>query len=366
MSWLADLGNDVVTLLALRPSDLSRLHASCQRLRAWLTESDASVLWREATMRSWGVALDSWTLTAAHAATQLSDFDALTAFGAALGPTDDVANLELHACRLPYRAAAVVGAVPISSQGGGTVEWTVHVHDMPRIAGVVLWIGVMYDVRGAEESWPASVPRRLLRCGCTRTAQVPHEVACPVELRGRTMRDALLPFVPNAPPTRAATRSTAADSSSSVAAAAASSVTASTGFAASTSPASPAKATGGVRRASPPKALIERFHASPWHVAALGSTGWVWGAAPGGTAAAGLPRFSSGATVRVRLDRSTGRCSLAFGVDGVCTPTVAVKQLCMRGTPQPVLFYPLVHLTDISSPADADLPLRARVSISSQ
>ena len=450
MSSLPELGNDVISLLALRPSDLSRLRASCQGLRTWLTASDASLIWREATLRCWGVGLDSWALVAAHAPTRVSDFDATTGFGATLGPTDDVTSLELHACRLPYRAAAVVGAVPVSSQGGGTVEWTVRVLDMPRAAGVVLWIGVLFDVRGADECWtvppappppPSSppqtprtpdrgslgcskcrmrqagcsacqakavppsapslpaplapahspaqpppamrlVPRRLLRCGCTRTAAgtdgtscVPHEDGCPAALRGRTMRDALLPFVPNAPLPRAATSSssaasastsagaTAAASSAAAAAASSSAATATTPSPSSSSSSSSPPAGG--KRAAPPKALIERFHDSPWHVAALGSTGWVWGAAPGGTAAAGLPRFGAGAAVRVRLDRSSGRCSLSFGVDGAPL-VVAVKQLCLRGTPQPVLFYPMVHLTDISSPADGDLPLRARVSISRQ
>jgi len=39
-----------------------------------------------------------------------------------------------------------------------------------------------------------------------------------------------------------------------------------------------------------------------------------------------------------------------------------VQQLFLpRSTPAPVLFYPIVHLTDVTLPRDDDLPIEARV-----
>ena len=94
-----------------------------------------------------------------------------------------------------------------------------------------------------------------------RCSGVPHDAGCAA--RGATLRDALLPFVPNAPLLR------------------------------------------GDQRGPTPRArttLIERFSDCEWSLGGLGSNGWVYGAGLGGKRVGGMPGFGAGDEARVRLD----------------------------------------------------------------
>lgn len=298
---------DVLDLLPLRPLDLGRLSAVCHALRDIIGSPHAAGLWRESARRSWGggTGVDSRRCAASFTAAVL-DWDEAMAFGSTLSGCDGHSHATLRlGSELPYRLAAVSAALPISSLGRrsspAVTRWRVDVHGLPSLDGVVMWIGVIFDGRGAVEATGA--PRRLRRCACTRA--VPHEPGCAAQ--GETVRDALLPFVC-------------------------------------------ASGRGGI---------IERFARSHWQLAALGSTGWVWGARLGGALVRGMSGFRQGDTVDVALDLKAR--SLSFSVNGGPWVT-AVRQLyCARSTPQPLLFYPIVHLTDISRPRDGDLPVVARV-----
>ena len=283
--------------LPLRPLDLCRLGSTCSALRDLLSHAGScALLWRQAALRTWGEAgaqCSSWSSARAHTALHL-DFDSVTAFGSRVGgPSDEHASLELGSV-LPYRVAAAVASLPISSARRRVVEWTVRIDALPKLEGVVLWMcaavprtpfscssvlvpaaltrtpltrsrarhrGVLHDSRGSEAGDGAGSgspkPRRLRHCRCSG---VPHDAGCAA--RGATLRDALLPFVPNAPLLR------------------------------------------GDQRGSAPRArttLIERFSDCEWSLGGLGSNGWVYGAGLGGKRVGGMPGFGAGDEARVRL-----------------------------------------------------------------
>ena len=102
--------------LPLRPLDLCRLGSTCSALRDLLSHGGAAALWRQAAVRSWGEAgaqCSSWSSARVLLSSRVA-FDAVTAFGGRVGPTDDLASLELGSV-LPYRVAAAVASRPISS-----------------------------------------------------------------------------------------------------------------------------------------------------------------------------------------------------------------------------------------------------------
>ena len=102
--------------LPLRPLDLCRLGLTCSTPRDLLSHGGAAALWRQAAVRSWGEAgaqCSSWSSARVLLSSRVA-FDAVTAFGGRVGPTDDLASLELGSV-LPYRVAAAVASRPISS-----------------------------------------------------------------------------------------------------------------------------------------------------------------------------------------------------------------------------------------------------------
>ena len=102
--------------LPLRPLDLGRLGSTCSALRDLLSHGGSCALWRQAALRTWGEAgaqCSSWSSARADTSSRL-DFDSVTAFGSRVGPTDELASLELGSV-LPYRVAAAVASLPISS-----------------------------------------------------------------------------------------------------------------------------------------------------------------------------------------------------------------------------------------------------------
>lgn len=127
--------------LPLRPLDLCRLGSTCSALRDLLGHGGSCALWRQAALRTWGEAgaqCSSWSSARAHTSSHL-DFDSVTAFGSRVGPTDEHASLELGSV-LPYRVAAAVASLPISSAIRRVVEWTVRIDALPKLEGVVLWM----------------------------------------------------------------------------------------------------------------------------------------------------------------------------------------------------------------------------------
>ena len=165
--------------LPLRPLDLGRLGSTCSALRDLLSHGGSCALWRQAALRTWGEAgeqCSSWSSARAYTASRL-DFDSVTAFGSRVGPTDELAILELGSV-LPYRVAAAVASLPISSARRRVVEWTVRVDALPKLEGVVLWIGVLHDSRGSEvgdgDGSRSPRPRRLRNCRCS--VAPPHDV----------------------------------------------------------------------------------------------------------------------------------------------------------------------------------------------
>ena len=127
--------------LPLRPLDLCRLGSTCSTLRDLLSHGGSCALWRQAALRTWGEAgaqCSSWSNARAHTSSRL-DFDSVTAFGSRVGPTDEHASLELGSV-LPYRVAAAVASLPISSAIRRVVEWTVRIDALPKLEGVVLWM----------------------------------------------------------------------------------------------------------------------------------------------------------------------------------------------------------------------------------
>ena len=164
--------------LPLRPLDLGRLRSTCSALRDLLSHGGSCALWRQAALRTWGEAgeqCSSWSSARAYTASRL-DFDSVTAFGSRVGPTDELAILELGSV-LPYRVAAAVASLPVSSARRRVVEWTVRVDALPKLEGVVLWIGVLHDSRGSEVGDGAGSrsprPRRLRHCRCS---VAPHDI----------------------------------------------------------------------------------------------------------------------------------------------------------------------------------------------
>jgi len=217
--WLTDLA--ILDVLPLRPQDLGRLCLVCRGLRDLLSAAGAGGIWRGAAARIQATsAVDSWASAKAHAAKSF-EFDEATAFASVVhAGSHDLATLQLGRA-LPYRVAAVSGAVPISSvrrAPSTVVEWSLTVSELPALTGVVMWIGVLFDSRGADTQ--SGAPRRLERCGCSGVS--PHDAGCALE--GKTIRDALRPF-----------------------------------------------AIGPRERAG----IMQRFTDSNWRIAALGSTGWV-------------------------------------------------------------------------------------------
>lgn len=306
----------ILDALPLRPIDLCRLGLVCRGLRDLLASTGAEGIWRDAAVRSWGVTgVHSWATVAEHARTSM-EFDETVAFGSTVHiGSPGWATLQLGSA-LPFRIAAATGSVPVSSErtrhASHTVEWSVTVARLPE-SGASLWIGVMFDGRGADAT--SRLPRRLHRCACTGANRC-EDGMC--ELHGTTIRDALRPFLLDP---------------------------------------------GRRGRAG----LFERWSAvTTWQICALSSKGWVWGAAIGGALVRGMPTFSQGDVVRVSLRlQPASRGSIAFAVNSGPWVT-AVRQLFpARSTPRPVcLYYPIVHLTDVAHPlASADLPVEARVWI---
>jgi hypothetical protein len=304
----------ILDALPLRPIDLCRLGLVCRGLRDSLASKGAEGLWRDAAVRSWGpTGVRSWATAAAHARTSM-EFDETVAFGSTVhAGSQGWATLRLGSA-LPYRIAAATGSVPVSSDrtqhASHTVEWSVTVARLPD-TGASLWIGVMFDARGSDTG---GTPRRLHRCSCAGASQ--HE-GRRCELRGGTIWDALRPFSSHSE-----------------------------------------------RRDRP--GLMNRWSdLTNWQICAIGSTGWVWGATIGCKLVSGMPTFSQGDVVHVSLHLPPkSRCSISFAVNS--NPWVtAVRQLFpSRSTPQPVYFYPIVHLTDVAQPlASADLPVEASVQI---
>ena len=78
---------------------------------------------------------------------------------------------------MPYRVAAAVASLPVSSARRRVVEWTVRVDALPKLEGVVLWIGVLHDSRGSVvgdgDGSRSPRPRRLRNCRCS---VAPHDV----------------------------------------------------------------------------------------------------------------------------------------------------------------------------------------------
>eukprot|EP00967_Tisochrysis_lutea_P118736 scaffold193195_cov30-Tisochrysis_lutea.AAC.1 len=302
----------ILDALPLRPVDLCRLGLVCRRLHEFLHENDANGIWQAAARRSWGVSsVDSWKKAAEYSSTVM-EFDETIAFSSEVEPgCHATATLQLGLA-LPFRVAAVTGVIPITSErlrhASNFMEWSIKVCELPELRGIVMWIGVLFDGRGADMA--SGRPRQLRRCDCEGSA--PHEAGC--SMRRGTIRDALNPF-----------RCT-------------------------------------LRRSSSQRGFIQRFLDSNWQLAALSSTGWIWGAGIGGSLNPEMPTFGTGDVVRVSLDLQPGsRGTLSFAVNSGPW-RVAVRQLFIpRLTPRPVYFYPVVHLTDVSRPGDADLPVEARV-----
>jgi hypothetical protein len=163
----------------------------------------------------------------------------------------------------------------------------------------------------ARTAGSACLTARLSLTCLPALTQVPHDAGCP--MCGATLRDALLPFVPNAPLPNV----------------------------------------GAMHGSKHKTALIERFTDSQWALAGLGSTGWVWGASLGGRQIEGMPSFGTGDVVRVTLDLSQ-RGKLSFSVNGG-EPVVAVKQ-ALR--PPPTSLTSILATTTLTSlfPQPPSLP----------